>query len=172
MSDVKCSLSWRCVCPVGKGQWGFFRHVCNAFSDQLLSLGIVGLGPGKWLPFEKIPVWNFMCIYVDIDMHAPLHGSQPCRAKGAAVTQSRREPCRQGHRRRTGHGAELWQHEVHRSSARQPTPVFLPPDPHGQYEKAERYNTGRWAAQVRCPVWYWGRAEGTYCRRGQSGNNA
>ena len=48
-----------------------------------------------------------MCICVDIDMHVPLHSSQPCRAKGAAVTQSRREPCRQGHPRRTGHGAEL-----------------------------------------------------------------
>ena len=60
-----------------------------------------------------------MCICVDIDMHVPLHSSQPCRAKGAAVTQSRREPCRQGHPRRTGHGAELTPRGPWRSAGQQ-----------------------------------------------------
>ena len=82
-----------------------------------------------------------MCICVDIGMHVPLHRSQPCRAKGAAVTQSRREPCRQGHPRRTGHGAELTTRgppEERRATA----PGFLPPEPHGPYEKAGRYDAG------------------------------
>ena len=43
-----------------------------------------------------------------------------------------------------------------------PTPVFLPGEPHGQYEKAKRY-AGIRAPQVRrCPICYSGRAEGNY----------
>ena len=40
---------------------------------------------------------------------------------------------------------------VHWRKKQQPTPVFLPRKPHGVYEKAKRYSTGRWASQIiRC----------------------
>ena len=36
-------------------------------------------------------------------------------------------------------------------------------DAHGQHEKAKRYDARRWTLQLeRCPVCYWGRAEGDY----------
>ena len=48
---------------------------------------------------------------------------------------------------------------VHWRMECQTTPVFLSREPHGQCEKAKRYDTGRWAAQVRrCPICYWGSA--------------
>ena len=38
----------------------------------------------------------------------------------------------------------------------QSTSVFLPWEPHEQYEKAKRYDTERWTPQVaRCPICYW-----------------
>ena len=62
--------------------------------------------------------------------------------------------------RQMGHGGEFWQNMVHWRKERQTTSVFLPRESHEQYEKAERYDTGRWAAQVRrCPICYWGRME-------------
>ena len=43
------------------------------------------------------------------------------------------------------------------------TPVLLLLEPHEQYEKAKRHDTGRWAPQVRrFPICYWGRVEGNY----------
>ena len=36
------------------------------------------------------------------------------------------------------------------------TSVFLPWEPHEQYEKAKRYDTERWTPQIgRCPMCYW-----------------
>ena len=41
---------------------------------------------------------------------------------------------------------------VHWKRKWQPTPTFLSGETHGQYEKAQRYDTGRWAPEVgRCP---------------------
>ena len=41
---------------------------------------------------------------------------------------------------------------VHWKRKSQPTPTFLSGETHGQYEKAQRYDTGRWAPEVgRCP---------------------
>ena len=45
----------------------------------------------------------------------------------------------QGHPRQTGHSEEFWQNMVHWRKKWQPTPVFLPGEPHEQYEKAKRY---------------------------------
>ena len=44
------------------------------------------------------------------------------------------------------------------------TPVYLPREPHGEYEKAKRYDTGRWApkSEGKFTVCYWGRAEDNY----------
>ena len=40
------------------------------------------------------------------------------------------------------------------------TSVFLPWEPHEQYEKAKRYGIERWTPQVgRCPIYYWRRVE-------------
>ena len=50
----------------------------------------------------------------------------------------------QGHPRQTGHSEEFWQHVVH---WRREWLVFLLREPHEQYEKAKRYDTGRWAPQ-------------------------
>ena len=43
----------------------------------------------------------------------------------------------QGHPRQTGHNEEFWQNVVHWRRKWQPTPVFLPREPHGQYEKTK-----------------------------------
>ena len=45
-----------------------------------------------------------------------------------------------GHPRRTGHGGEFWQNVVHCRREWQTTSVFLPWEPHEQYEKAKRYD--------------------------------
>ena len=61
---------------------------------------------------------------------------------------------------KTGHSGEFWKEVIHWRRKWQTTSVFLLGKTHEQYEKAKRYDTGRWAPQVRrCPVWYWGRAE-------------
>ena len=52
----------------------------------------------------------------------------------------------QGHPRQTGHSEEFWQNVVH---WKREWLVFLLREPHEQYEKAKRYDTGRWAPQVR-----------------------
>ena len=41
-----------------------------------------------------------------------------------------------GHRRRAGHGGEVWQNVVHWRREWQTTSIFLPWEPHEQYEKA------------------------------------
>ena len=50
-----------------------------------------------------------------------------------------------GHLRWTGHSEEFWQNMVNWRRKWQPTLVFLPEEPYGQYEKAKRYDTRRWA---------------------------
>ena len=50
----------------------------------------------------------------------------------------------QGHPRRMGHCGEFWQNVVHWRREWQTTSVFLPWDPHEQYEKAKRCDTERW----------------------------
>ena len=49
-----------------------------------------------------------------------------------------------------GHREEFWQSVVHWRRKSQPTPVFLPQEPHEQREKAKRYGNGRWAPQPLC----------------------
>ena len=52
---------------------------------------------------------------------------------------------------------------VHWRRIWQPTSVFLLQEPREQYEKAKRYDTGRWSHHVRkCTICYWRRAEGNY----------
>ena len=50
----------------------------------------------------------------------------------------------QGHPRWTCHGGGFWQNVVHWRRERQTTSVFLPWEPHEQYEKAKRQDTERW----------------------------
>ena len=50
----------------------------------------------------------------------------------------------QGHPRWTGHSKDFWHNVVHWRREWQTTPEFLPWDPHGQYEKANRYDTEKW----------------------------
>ena len=52
----------------------------------------------------------------------------------------------QGHPRWMGHSEEFWWHVVHWRKKWQPTPVFLPEEPHGQFEKVKRYDAGRWGS--------------------------
>ena len=77
-----------------------------------------------------------------------LHGSQPSCGKGAWGTQWNDEPHCAGLPRRTGHSEEFWQSVVHWRRKWQTTPVFLLQEPHELYEKAERFDTRRWAPQV------------------------
>ena len=46
-----------------------------------------------------------------------------------------------GHPRRAGHGGEVWQNVVHWRRECQTTSVFLPWEPHEEYEKARRQDT-------------------------------
>ena len=50
----------------------------------------------------------------------------------------------QGHPRWTGHSEEFWQNVVRWRGKWEPIPIFLLGEPHEQYEKANRYDTGRW----------------------------
>ena len=76
---------------------------------------------------ENQPIWS----------HAP----QPC------LTQWNYEPCRVWPPK-TGHGGEFWENVVHWRRQWQTTSVFLPWEPHEQYEKAKRYNTERWTPRL------------------------
>ena len=49
----------------------------------------------------------------------------------------------QGHPRRTGQSEEFRQNTIHWKREWQTTPVFLLQEPHEQYEKAKRCDTGR-----------------------------
>ena len=48
----------------------------------------------------------------------------------------------QGRTRQMGHSEEFWQNVVPWRRKWQPTPIILPGEPHGQYEKAKK--TGHW----------------------------
>ena len=52
---------------------------------------------------------------------------------------------------------DFWQNVVCWRRKWQPTPVLLPGEPHGQYEKVKkRYDTRRWAPKARrCPICSW-----------------
>ena len=88
----------------------------------------------------------------------------------------------QGHLRWMGHSKEFWQNAVHWRRKWQPTPVFLPWEPHGRYEKAKRYDVRGWAPQAwRCPNMLQGKWGGELPliispvrmkQLGQSGNDA
>ena len=83
---------------------------------------------------------------------------------------------RPGHPGWMGHDGEFWQNVVPWSREWQTTSVFLPQEPHKQYEKAKRFDTGRWVPQVsRCPICYWEKVEKHLQKRikslGQSGSD-
>ena len=64
------------------------------------------------------------------------------------------------HPTRMGHGGEFWQNRVHLRREWQNTSAFLPWEPHGQYEKAKRYDTERRSPEVSsCLLCYWRRVE-------------
>ena len=69
------------------------------------------------------------------------HGPQPC------LTQWNYEPCRVGPPK-TGHGGEFWQNVVHWRRQWQTTSIFLPWEPHEQYE---RQKDRTW--QMNSPGW-------------------
>ena len=61
-----------------------------------------------------------------------------------------------GYLRWTAHGGEVWQNVFHWRSKWQTSSVFLPWEPHEQYEKAKWWDTERGTPQVsRCPICYW-----------------
>ena len=55
--------------------------------------------------------------------------------------------------RQIGPGKEFWQNMVFWRRKWQNTPVFLPREPHEQYEKTKSYGTRRWAPRSE-GVWY------------------
>ena len=95
--------------------------------------------------------------------YTSLHEWQPCHGKGACITQQSYKPCHGGPHKRMGHSEVFSQNVVHWRRKWQPTLVLLPGEAHEHYEKAKIYDIGRWTSQVkRCPICYWGRAEGNY----------
>ena len=64
----------------------------------------------------------------------PLHGSQPCCGEDTCITQWSYEPCRAGLPRTD---RSLYRVLTKRSQPEkwQPTPIFLPGEPHLQYER-------------------------------------
>ena len=71
--------------------------------------------------------------------------TQPC------LTQWNYEPYHIGPPNTDGSWWKFWQNVVHWRREWQTTSVFLPWEPHEQYEKAKRYDTERWTTQV-CKV--------------------
>ena len=67
----------------------------------------------------------------------------------------------QGHPRQAGRSEEFWQNMVHWRRKWQPTPVFLPGEPHDQYEKKKDMTPERWAPHL-CP-----RSEGVQYATGE-----
>ena len=66
----------------------------------------------------------------------------------------------EGHPRLMSCGGEFWQNLVYRRSKWQTTLVFLPWEPHEEYENAKRHDTETWIPQVdRCSICYWRRKE-------------
>ena len=60
-----------------------------------------------------------------------------------------------GHPRQMSHVGEFWQNVVHWRREWQTTSVFLPWEPHGQYEKAKRHDSERLTPHVGgCPICY------------------
>ena len=53
-----------------------------------------------------------------------------------ALSNSMKQPCPWGNPRWVGHGGEIWQNVVHWRREWQTTSVFLPWEPHEQYEKS------------------------------------
>ena len=51
----------------------------------------------------------------------------------------------QGHPRWMGHRREFWKNMIHWRRKWQPTLVYLPREPHEQYENGKINNTGSWA---------------------------
>ena len=91
----------------------------------------------------------------------PSHGSFPCHGKRACITLWSHEPRCAGPLRWAGHSAESWQNMVHWRTEWQTTPGFLTWEPQEQYEKAKRYDIGRWAPQAgRCPDLLLGKSAG------------
>ena len=54
----------------------------------------------------------------------------------------------QDHPRQVGHGEEFCETMDHWKRKWKTTSVFLPREHHGQYEKAKRYDTVRWAPRL------------------------
>ena len=50
-----------------------------------------------------------------------------------------------------GHGGEVWQNVVHWRREWQTTSVFLPQEPHEQYEKAKNKQTKNWILKDELP---------------------
>ena len=62
----------------------------------------------------------------------------------------------QGQPRWTGRGGEFWQNMVHWRSEWKTASVFLPWEPHDEYEKAKRWDAETWTPHIgRCLICCW-----------------
>ena len=75
----------------------------------------------------------------------PLMDHNLAVVKGLVELNETMSQVRQGHLRWLGHSKEFWQNVVHWRREWQTTLVPLPWGPHEQYEKAKKYDVGRWA---------------------------
>ena len=111
------------------------------------------------LPLIAPEIFCFLIVPV---LSIPFMDHSLVTAKGINSMKPCAMPCR-ATQDRWGHSEEFWQNVVHWRKKWQPTPVFLPGEPREQYEKAKRYDTGRWALQIRRhPIHFWGTVEGNY----------
>ena len=93
--------------------------------DSAFGVGESAFGVRDW----RLGLWKHLPSWI-----TALYG------KGACVAQWSYDSC---HLRRIGHRGEFWQNMIHWRRKWQPTAVFLPKTPHGQHEKAKRYDTRR-----------------------------
>ena len=129
-------------------------------------MGVESVTPFKGSSFIY-QYWKLLtdhCLVITMDQHG----------EGACITQWSCEPCCAGNPRWSGHSGELWTNVVHWRREWQTTPVILLWEPHELYTKVKRYDTKRWAPQIR--RYATGEEQRAISHRmkqlGQSGNDA
>lgn len=123
--------------------------MCSAFPGWLLSRGDVSAG--SW---EMAALWKDSCvgiytshIYTCVDVetpHVPFWDPQPCHAKRSPVTLAWGLAV-QGHPEGWATVESFWQPRSPGGGQEQPLQCSWPREPHCEYRKAKRYDTGSWA---------------------------
>ena len=98
--------------------------------------------------------WDFLGKNTGVGCHFLLQRVFPTQGSNLGLPHCRQTLYCLSHQ--GSHCREFWQNVVYWRRDWQTTSVFLPWEPHEEYEKAKRYDTERWTPQVKkCPICYW-----------------